>query len=80
MKNKIKQVNDIFDKYDPCHVSPKINKHCADEYVHISAQFITDASKFGAKKAFDNAIECIYGEAHPWVDCDAMFNELKHAV
>lgn len=80
MKNKIKLVNDIFDKYDPCHVSPKVNIQYADEYHNISVRFVHTADKLGVKSALDDAMHTIYGETIPFIDYDAMLKDLKHAI
>lgn len=83
MKDKIKHVNDIFDKYDPIGVHYGLHNY-TDEYVHISSQFVIDASKLGAAQALHNAMITMftdtkhcrkYAEIH-----DKMLVELKHVI
>lgn len=80
MENKIKRVNAVFDKYDPCHVVPKANTHAIDEYYNASVRFVHIAQSAGIKSALDDALEILLGKSKHLVDYNAMLKDLTHAV
>lgn len=82
MENKIKQVNNIFDRYDPIGVHYGMNNNYTDEYVQVSVRFVHEAAKLGVKHALDDAMIYMFTDVkhcRKYVEIyDNMLKELKH--